>query len=107
MAGKLTYGTARAIVPSVYRIAVGAMLYLTNNGSLAFLAAALVAGCASQTLTATPNSISIEYNRNLTDHMTVVSEANQHCSKYGKVASLTDTTISPRGNWYTRTFRCE
>ena len=74
---------------------------------LAFIAAVSVAGCAAQTLTATPTSISIEYNRNFTGHMAVISEANQHCSRYGKVASLTDTTISPSGNWYTRTFRCE
>ena len=74
---------------------------------LAFIAAVSVAGCAAQTLTATPTGISIEYNRNLTEHMAVMSEANQHCSKYGKVASLTDTTISPNGNFYTRTFRCE
>ncbi len=76
---------------------------------LAFIAAVSVAGCtlAAQTLTATPTSISIEYNRNFTSHTVAISEANQHCSRYGKVASLTDTTISPSGNWYTRTFRCE
>ena len=78
---------------------------------LAFVTAASVAGCAAQTLTATSTSISIEYNRNLTDYMAVVSEANQHCSQYGKVASLTDTTFDPLGNnlghWVTRMFQCE
>ncbi len=78
---------------------------------LAFIAAVSVAGCtlAAQTLTATPTSISIEYNRNFTDFMDVISEANQHCSQYAKVASLTDTTISPSDIRYThtRTFRCE
>ncbi len=75
---------------------------------LAVVAAVSVAGCA-QTLTATPSSISIEYNRNFTDFMDVISEANQHCSQYAKVASLTDTTISPSDIRYThtRTFRCE
>ncbi len=73
---------------------------------LAAVAAVSVVGCA-QTLTATPSSISIEYNRNFTDFMDVISEANQHCSQYAKVASLTDTTISPTCFWHTRTFRCE
>ncbi len=76
---------------------------------LAAVAAVSVVGCAAQNLTATPTGISIEYNRNFTDFMDVISEANQHCSQYGKVANLTDTTISPIGIRYThtRTFRCE
>ncbi len=85
---------------------------------LAALAAISVVGCAAQTLTATPDERSIKYNRNFTDYMVVVSEANQHCSQYGKVASLTDTTIPPSVTLgdrrvvlprytHTRTFRCE
>ena len=74
---------------------------------IALIAALSVVGCAAQPLTATQNSISIEYNRNFTNHMSVVSQANEHRAQYGKVASLTDTTSSPSGNWYTRTFKCE
>ena len=58
-------------------------------------------------LTATPTGISIEYNRNFTGHGAAISAARQHCAQYNKVASLIDTTISPSGNWYTRTFQCE
>ncbi len=74
---------------------------------LAALATVSLVGCAAQTLTATPTGISIKHNRALTEYVVVTSEANQHCSQYGKVASLTDTTISPTGFWHTRTFRCE
>ena len=73
---------------------------------LVAVAAVSVVGCA-ETLTATPTSISIKSTRNFTDFMVVVSEATQHCSQYGMVASLTDTTISPTGFWHTRTFQCE
>ncbi len=74
---------------------------------LAAVAALSVVGCAPQTLTATPTGISLLHNRAFTGFMDVISEANQHCSQYTKVASLTDTTISPTGIWHTRTFRCE
>ncbi len=85
---------------------------------LAVVAAVSVVGCAAQTLTATPDDISIKYNRNFTDLMAVVYEAHQHCFQYGKVASLADTTISPivtlgdrlvvlARYTHTRTFRCE
>ena len=74
---------------------------------LVTLAAVSIFGCAPKTLTATPSGISLKHNRAATDYMDVISEANQHCSQYAKVASLTDTTISPTGIWHTRTFRCE
>ena len=67
-----------------------------------------ISGCVTaKAMTATSKSIVFEYNRNLTSHDDAVSKAKTHCAKYGKEASLTDTTISPSGNWYTRTFRCE
>ena len=74
---------------------------------LAAVAAVSVVGCAPKTLTATPTGISIKHTRVLTGYMDVVSEANQHCSQYAKVARPTDTTISPTGIWHTRTFRCD
>ncbi len=84
---------------------------------LAVVAAVSVVGCTAQTLTATPDGISIKYNRNFTDFMAVEFEANQHCSQYDKVASLADTTIPPivtlgdrrvvlARYTHTRTFRC-
>ncbi len=60
---------------------------------LVAVVAVSVVGCTAQTLTATPDDISIKYNRNFTDYMAVLSEANQHCSQYGKVASLADREL--------------
>ncbi len=76
---------------------------------LVAVAAISVVGCAAKNITATPSGITMKYNRNFTDFMDVISQANQHCSQYAKVASLTDTTISPIGTWstHTRSFRCE
>ncbi len=84
---------------------------------LVAVAAVSVVGCTAQTLTSTPDGISIKYNRNFTDFMAVAFEANQHCSQYDKVARLADTTIPPivtlgdrrvvlARYTHTRTFRC-
>lgn len=69
----------------------------------------MLAGClaSSKEMTATPNSIVFEYNRNFTSHDDAIGKAKAHCARFGKTASLSNTTISPSGNWYTRTFRCE
>ncbi len=76
---------------------------------LVAVAALSVVGCAAQNITATPGGITMKYNSAVTDFLDVVFQANQHCSQYAKVASLTDTTISPTATWstHTRSFRCE
>ncbi len=66
-----------------------------------------VVGCAPQIESATPTSVSLKYHSGFADVEAVISEANKHCSQYGKVASQTDITNTPRGEYYIRTFRCE
>ena len=68
----------------------------------------VLSGCATlQTLTATENSISYEYNRNSDSPVSVVKKASTHCEKYGKKAELRSRTISPSGNWNTDIFDCK
>jgi uncharacterized lipoprotein YajG len=72
------------------------------------IALLVLAGCAAPApITATSNAISFEYHHGLTSDASIVVKAQEHCAQFGKVASLNDTTISPSGNWYTRTFDCE
>ncbi len=72
------------------------------------IALLVLVGCAAPgPITATPNAISFEYHHGLTSDAKIVAKAQEHCAQFSKVASLSDTTISPSGNWYTRTFNCE
>ncbi len=76
---------------------------------LVAVAAITMVGCAAKNETVTPAEITLKYNNSLTDFMDVVIQANEHCSQYAKIASLSDTSLSPFGAWHThtRTFRCE
>jgi hypothetical protein len=73
-----------------------------------FVVCLVFAGCSTlQTLTATENSISYEYNRNFDSSTSVAQRAFVHCEKYGKKAELRSRTISPSGNWNTDIFDCK
>lgn len=68
----------------------------------------VLSGCSMmQTLTATENSVSYEYNVNFDSSLSVARQASAHCGRYGKKAELRSRTISPSGNWNTDIFDCK
>ena len=67
-----------------------------------------VAGCTTlQTLTATENTVTYEYNHQLDSSSYVAERANEYCATYGKQAEMRSRTISPNGNWHTDIFDCK